>query len=62
MTNYKDTLLKLHTNLQILQQREAKYGANNAPLDLLNHPSTQARINPRPLGEGGRVATGRGPQ
>ena len=35
MTDYKNTLLKLNQNLQILQQREAKYGIN-APLELLN--------------------------
>ena len=35
MTDFKDTLLKLNNNLQILQEREAKY-AGNVPLDLLN--------------------------
>lgn len=35
MTDKKTTLLKLNKNLNILQEREAKYGGN-APLDLLN--------------------------
>ena len=35
MTTQKDTLRKLNENLQILQQREAKF-AGNAPLELLN--------------------------
>ena len=35
MTDPKATLLKLNQNLNILQEREAKY-ASNAPLDLLN--------------------------
>jgi hypothetical protein len=35
MPDYKTLLLKLNNNLNILQQREAKYGGN-APLDLLN--------------------------
>ncbi len=39
MTNYKQTLLKLTKNLNTLREREAKYGANNAPLDLLNQIS-----------------------
>jgi tetratricopeptide (TPR) repeat protein len=38
MTNYKDTLLQLQHNLNILREREAKYGGN-APLDLLNQIS-----------------------
>ncbi len=38
MTDFKDSLLKLNQNLQILQQREAKYGSNT-PLDLLNQIS-----------------------
>ncbi len=36
MTDFKETLLKLNNNLQILQQREVKHGPDNAPLDLLN--------------------------
>jgi tetratricopeptide (TPR) repeat protein len=35
MINYNETLAKLKNNLNILQEREAKY-ADNAPLDLLN--------------------------
>lgn len=35
MTELKSFLTKLHKNLNILQEREAKYGSN-APLDLLN--------------------------
>ena len=35
MTDKKATLVKLNENLNILQEREAKYGGN-APLDLLN--------------------------
>ncbi|MBN1993899.1 MAG: tetratricopeptide repeat protein, partial [Anaerolineae bacterium] len=35
MTDYKASLLKLYNNLQILQEREAKYGGNT-PLDLVN--------------------------
>ena len=38
MTDFKDSLFKLNQNLQILQQREAKYGTN-APVDLLNQIS-----------------------
>jgi len=33
--NYRAFLHKLHENLNILREREAKY-AGNAPLDLLN--------------------------
>ena len=35
MTDYKETLLKIHENLNILQEREAKYGGC-PPLDLIN--------------------------
>jgi len=35
MTDYETTLLKLKKNLNILQERKAKYGGN-APLDLIN--------------------------
>ena len=35
MTDYQAFLTKLHQNLKILREREAKYGGN-APLDLLN--------------------------
>jgi tetratricopeptide (TPR) repeat protein len=35
MSDYKTILLELNNNLNILRQREAKYGSN-APLDLLN--------------------------
>ncbi len=35
MADYKDFLRRLHENLNILQEREAKYGGN-APLDLLH--------------------------
>lgn len=35
MANPKNTLLKLNKNLNLLQEREAKYGGN-APLELLN--------------------------
>jgi len=35
MNDPKDTLLKLKQNLNILKEREAKYGGN-APLELLN--------------------------
>ena len=36
MTDYQTFLLKLNNNLNILQEREAKHGAGNAPLELIN--------------------------
>ncbi|MCL4299458.1 MAG: SUMF1/EgtB/PvdO family nonheme iron enzyme [Anaerolineae bacterium] len=35
MTNFKQTLIKLHQNLNTLREREAKYGGNT-PLELVN--------------------------
>jgi hypothetical protein len=42
MTNFKNILRKLNTNLNTLKEREAKY-SGNAPLDLLNQIADHAK-------------------
>jgi hypothetical protein len=53
-TELKQLLETLHKNLNILREREAKYGGN-APLDLLNqiedHQTAIGLIEPRLAGE-----------
>jgi tetratricopeptide (TPR) repeat protein len=36
MVNFNEELSRLHQNLAVLQERAAKYGADNAPLELVN--------------------------
>lgn len=45
MADYESFLSKLHENLNILREREAKYGGN-APLELLNQWPTTGRPSP----------------
>ena len=44
MTNYKDILIQLTQNLNLLHEREAKYGGN-APLDVYLNRYDRPKVN-----------------